>query len=311
MAESEYDPWTLRLATPRMSRRRFVGMAGMTTAAMMLGGVLAGCFGSGEGSSGNGAGAAAGDIDYADWDAVLAAAKGQTVSWYGWGGDEARNTWINTVLAPALKDKYDITLDLVGMDINDILTQLSGEMQAGVPEGSIDFIWINGENFYSCKDNGYLWGPFTSYLPNFNDYIDAESPEVAYDFGSPTEGFECPYGKAQMQMWYNSDIVDAPPTTVRVVQDVLPGSPRSGDLSRARRFHWYGLHLLSHRRRRRQGRGSALFSGRPHRGRRSRHCRARPRLSARVEPVPVEARARPSRPTLPRWPPCTPTASSS
>ncbi|MFR1167394.1 MAG: hypothetical protein ACLSDQ_07220 [Adlercreutzia equolifaciens] len=142
-----------------------------------------------------------GDVDYADWDAVLAAAKGQTVSWYGYGGDEARNTWINTVLAPALKDKYDITLDLVGMDINDILTQLSGEMQAGVTEGSIDFIWINGENFYSCKENGYLWGPFTSYLPNFNDYIDAESPEVAYDFGSPTEGFECPYGKAQMQMW--------------------------------------------------------------------------------------------------------------
>ena len=87
-------------------------------------------------------------------------------------------------------------------------------MQAGVTEGSIDSIWINGENFYSCKENGYLWGPFTSYLPNFNDYIDAESPEVAYDFGSPTEGFECPYGKAQMQMWYNSDIVDAPPTTV-------------------------------------------------------------------------------------------------
>ena len=213
MVESEYGPWSFRLATSRMSRRGFVAAAGMTAAAMMLGGTLAGCSGSGEKSSEGGA-PVPGDVDYADWDAVLAAAKGQTVSWYGYGGDEARNTWINTVLAPALKDKYDITLDLVGMDINDILTQLSGEMQAGVTEGSIDFIWINGENFYSCKENGYLWGPFTSHLPNFNDYIDAESPEVAYDFGSPTEGFECPYGKAQMQMWYNSDIVDAPPTTV-------------------------------------------------------------------------------------------------
>lgn len=213
MVESEYGPWSFRLATSRMSRRGFVAAAGMTAAAMMLGGTLAGCSGSGEKASEGGA-PVPGDVDYADWDAVLAAAKGQTVSWYGYGGDEARNTWINTVLAPALKDKYDITLDLVGMDINDILTQLSGEMQAGVTEGSIDFIWINGENFYSCKENGYLWGPFTSYLPNFNDYIDAESPEVAYDFGSPTEGFECPYGKAQMQMWYNSDIVDAPPTTV-------------------------------------------------------------------------------------------------
>ena len=206
MVESEYGPWSFRLATSRMSRRGFVAAAGMTAAAMMLGGTLAGCSGSGEKPSEGGA-PVPGDIDYADWDAVLAAAKGQTVSWYGYGGDEARNTWINTVLAPALKDKYDITLDLVGMDINDILTQLSGEMQAGVTEGSIDFIWINGENFYSCKENGYLWGPFTSYLPNFNDYVDAQSPEVLYDFGSATEGYEAPYGKAQMQLWADSATV--------------------------------------------------------------------------------------------------------
>ena len=288
MAESEYDPWTFRLATPRMSRRRFVGIAGATAAAMMFGGVLAGCSGSGEGSSGNGAGAAAGDIDYADWDAVLAAAKGQTVSWYGWGGDEARNTWINTVLAPALKDKYDITLDLVGMDINDILTQLSGEMQAGVPEGSIDFIWINGENFYSCKDNGYLWGPFTSYLPNFNDYIDAESPEVAYDFGSPTEGFECPYGKAQMQMWYNSDIVDNPPTTVESFKTFCrahPGQvtyPEPGDFTGTAFISCLIAGVVG------KDEVRALVSGEPHGGERARYRRARPGLPAQAEPLPLE-----------------------
>lgn len=162
-------------ATSRMSRRGFVAAAGMTAAADDARRNACGVLRVGR-EAFRGRRACTGDIDYADWDAVLAAAKGQTVSWYGYGGDEARNTWINTVLAPALKDKYDITLDLVGMDINDILTQLSGEMQAGVTEGSIDFIWINGENFYSCKENGYLWGPFTSYLPNFNDYIDAKAP---------------------------------------------------------------------------------------------------------------------------------------
>lgn len=212
--DQEFSKVIAEASRAQMSRRRFVGVAGVTVAALMFGGTLAGCSGAGDTKGDGGAGTAAGEVDYGDWSAVLEAAKGQTVSWYGWGGDETRNTWIKTVLAPALKEKYDITLDLVGMDINDILTQLSGEMQAGVEEGSIDFIWINGENFYSCKENGYLWGPFTSYLPNFNDYIDGQSPEVEYDFGSPTEGFECPYGKAQMQMWYNSDIVDAPPTTV-------------------------------------------------------------------------------------------------
>lgn len=153
----------------------------------------------------------AAEIDYSNWDAVLEEARGTTVSWYGYGGSEPRNTWITTVLAPQLKEKYDITLNLVGMDINDILTKLSGEMQAGVEQGDIDFIWINGENFYSAKDNGYLWGPFTEYLPNFNEYVDATSPEIAYDFGSPVEGYEAPYGKAQMQMWVDSAKITSTP----------------------------------------------------------------------------------------------------
>ena len=212
--ENKCEKGLARVQAVPVTRRRFVGVAASAAALMMLGGSLAGCAGGGA-PSGDGVPAPGTDeVDYADWDAVLEAAQGQTVSWYGWGGDEARNTWINTVLAPALKEKYDITLDLVGMDINDILTQLSGEMQAGVTDGTIDFIWINGKNFYSCKENGYLWGPFTEFLPNFNDYIDGNSSEVLYDFGAPTEGYECPYGKAQMQMWYDSAKVTDPPTTM-------------------------------------------------------------------------------------------------
>lgn len=186
-----------------ITRRSFVTWLGASALLVAAGG-LAGCSPSSSSET-------AAELDYADWDAVLEAAKGQTVSWYGWGGSEPRNTWINTVLAPALKEKYDITLELVGMDINDILTQLSGEMQANAEVGTIDFIWINGENFYSAKDNGFLWGPFAEYLPNFKSYIDAESPEVLYDFGSPVEGYEAPYGKAQMMMWVDGAKVQDPP----------------------------------------------------------------------------------------------------
>ncbi|NLG11303.1 MAG: ABC transporter substrate-binding protein, partial [Coriobacteriaceae bacterium] len=129
------------------TRRRFIALGGMAAAGFMMGGAITGCT---QKTESEGADTAA-KVDYENWEAVLAAAKGQTVSWYGWGGSEPRNTWITTVLAPALKEKYDVTLNLVGMDINDILTQLSGEMQAGREEGTIDFIWINGENFYSSK----------------------------------------------------------------------------------------------------------------------------------------------------------------
>lgn len=154
---------------------------------------------------------AEGDVDYADWDAVLEAARGQEVSWYGWGGSEPRNTWIETVLAPRLKERYDVTLNLVGMDINDILTQLSGEKQAGAAQSAVDFIWINGENFASAKANDYLWGPFTEYLPNFVDYCDADAADLAFDFGAPVDGYEAPYGKTQMCLWVDADAVSDVP----------------------------------------------------------------------------------------------------
>ncbi len=224
----------------RISRRGFLKKAGAAAVSAALALSMVGCGSPAPSSSAatSSAGSAAvEEVDYSDWDAVLEAAKGQTVTWYGWGGSQPRNAWIETELAPALKEKYDITLDLVGMDINDILTQLSGDKQANAAEGTIDFIWINGENFYTAKDNGYLWGPFTSYLPNFNDYVDADSPEVAYDFGSPTEGYEAPYGKTQMEMWVNSEVVPTPPTTVEEFKafcEANPGKvtyPQPGDFT--------------------------------------------------------------------------------
>lgn len=197
-------------------------VAVMTAAALAL--MLAGCSG-GTSASSSSSNAAQAEVDYSDWDAVLEAAKGQTVTFYGYGGSQPRNQWIEDSLIPAMKEKYDINLELVGMDINDILTQLSGDKDAGVEEGTIDFIWINGENFYTAKENGYLWGPFTQYLPNFNDYVDAASPEVMYDFGSPVDGYEAPYGKTQMEMWVNSDIVPTPPTTVEEFKSFCEAHP--------------------------------------------------------------------------------------
>jgi len=133
-----------------------------------------------------------------DFEQILEEAKGNIVSFYGWGGDENRNKWLRQTVAPILKERYDVTLEVVGMDINDILAKLAGEKQAGLEQGAIDMIWINGENFYSAKENDLLFGPFIEKLPNFEKYIDSEDEEVKYDFGFPIEGYEAPYGKAQM-----------------------------------------------------------------------------------------------------------------
>ena len=153
------------------------------------------------------------DLSSAEWDEIAEAARGTTVTFYGWGGDENRNNWLNTTVADYVKEHYDIALEVVGMDINDILSKLSGEKQAGSETGSIDMIWINGENFYSAKDNGLLYGPFTGQLPNMEAYIDLQDPETLNDFCMPIEGYEAPYAKAQMVFFNDSAVTPEAPAS--------------------------------------------------------------------------------------------------
>ena len=36
------------------------------------------------------------DLEAASWDQITEAARDTTVTFYGWGGDENRNNWLNT-----------------------------------------------------------------------------------------------------------------------------------------------------------------------------------------------------------------------
>lgn len=146
-----------------------------------------------------------------DWNEILEKAKGKTVNFYGWGGDDKRNEWIDSYLIPIMKDKYDVTVNRVGMDIDEINNLLLAEKNSD-KDGNVDVVWINGENFANAKKNDFLYGPFTQKLPNFNDYIDAESSDVKFDFGEPVEGMEAPYGKAQFVFLYDSAKIKTPPT---------------------------------------------------------------------------------------------------
>ena len=165
------------------------------------------------------------DLNTASWEEIVAAAKGTTVTFYGWGGDENRNNWLNTTVAQYVKENYDITLEVVGMNIDDILAKRSGEKQAGSNKGSIDMIWINGENFYSAKDNGLLWGPFTDNLPNMEDYIDLTDPETLNDFCMPIEGYEAPYAKAQMVMYADTAVTPDLPASAAELMEFAKANP--------------------------------------------------------------------------------------
>lgn len=194
----------------------------MLAAAMVLG--LAACASSGQNDekksdekvSGESSSEGAEDMTF---DEFKEAAKGSTVTFYGWGGDEVLNQWLDDVFAPNMKEKYDITMERVPMDIDQVLSQLSGEIQAGEEDGSIDMIWINGENFQSAKENNMLYGPFVEKLPNFEEYIDTESEDVTLDFAYPIDGYEAPYGKAQMVMIADTAVTpDMPKNTDELLE---------------------------------------------------------------------------------------------
>lgn len=134
--------------------------------------------------------------------------KAERVTLYAWGGDERVNDWIDDTLSPYVLKTTGVTLTRVPMNAPDFMAKLTNEKQAGVP-GDIDLLWINGENFYSAKENDLLYGPFTGNIDNLSRYADEDAASV--DFGFPTDGYEAPWGKAQFVLFYDSSKIADPP----------------------------------------------------------------------------------------------------
>ncbi len=166
-----------------------------------------------------------GNVLEKDFNELLKDSKGTTVTFYGWGGTEKINTWVDGYLSDKLKKEYDITVQRVGMNIDEILNKLLNEKYLNVENGNIDVVWINGENFFTAKENNLLFGPFTERLPNFNKYIDVDSDDVQYDFGYPIEGYESPYGKAQFVMIYDRENINNPPIDHKELLNFAKANP--------------------------------------------------------------------------------------
>lgn len=150
-----------------------------------------------------------------DWVAVLDEARGQTVNFYMWGGSDVINAWVTGFVAQNLSQRYGITLNMTPVaDAPEFINKILGEKQAGRDEGgSIDLVWVNGENFRTLRQGDLVYGPWSRFLPS-SIYVNWDDPSVANDFGYPVDGYESPYGKAQFVMIYNSAQVPQPPATV-------------------------------------------------------------------------------------------------
>ncbi len=139
------------------------------------------------------------------WDAVVAAADGATVNWYMWGGSDSINGFVDTIYGVPLMEEYNITLNRVPANTIDIVNQVLSEAEAGVEgdDGTVDLIWINGENFFTLKQAELLYGPWSENIPN-SQYVNWDNPALNLDFGRPVEGYESPWSGAQFHFIYDS-----------------------------------------------------------------------------------------------------------
>lgn len=161
--------------------------------------------------------------------------KEEVVTFYGWGGDPRVNAWIDQELAPYAKENYQIKVERVPMNIDEILTKLANE-KASNTSGSIDVIWINGENFYYAKQQDLLYGPFLDGVENANKYLDMTGPAATVDFGYPTEGYEAPWGQAQFVFMGNQVLLTELPKNAKDLMNFAMENPGRFAYPEARDF---------------------------------------------------------------------------
>ncbi|MFK8029804.1 MAG: ABC transporter substrate-binding protein [Gammaproteobacteria bacterium] len=153
-----------------------------------------------------------GAVPTASWNEVLNQAKGQTVYFNAWGGDQAINRYLEWA-AERLQEDYEVELRHVRVtDISEAVTRIIAERTAGRDtDGSVDLLWINGENFAALKRAELLFGPWAMQLPSAKRINWHNNPTTMTDGSLPTEGFELPWGTAALTFFFDAARVESPP----------------------------------------------------------------------------------------------------
>jgi len=144
-----------------------------------------------------------------DFDAVEAAAEGQVVQWWLFGGDARINAYIDEHVVPAAAER-GVTLERVELtDTADAVNRVLAEVRAGEDEGSVDLIWINGANFANGREVGLWLEDWAPALPNAA-FVDPATVDT--DFGVPVDGQESPWSRALFVYAHDSAVVPEPPS---------------------------------------------------------------------------------------------------
>lgn len=152
----------------------------------------------------------------AGWAAIEKAARGQTVFFNAWAGSEQINAYLQWVAAE-LQRSFGVKLEHVKItDAADVVKRVRAEKAAGrkAGDGTVDLVWINGENFAAMKREGLLLAPWAEALPNFRFVDTVGKPTTLNDFSVPTDGQESPWGMAQFTLFADSQRLPRPPQSM-------------------------------------------------------------------------------------------------
>jgi putative spermidine/putrescine transport system substrate-binding protein len=142
-----------------------------------------------------------------------------------YGGDETLNDFVSGFLTDRLAE-HGVTLNQVRItDTVDAVNKVLAEKQAGRDDGgSVDLVWVNGENFATGQQAGLWHCGYDRDLPNAR-YVDFTDPGVTHDFGVPVEGCESVWQQADSALVYDSAALD--PRDVESVSSLFAWAERN------------------------------------------------------------------------------------
>ncbi len=171
------------------------------------------------------------------WTDVLARARGQTVYFNAWAGSERINAYLRWA-AEQIEQQFGVRLQHVKItETAEVVKRVRAEKAAGKLEGTVDLVWINGENFLTMKREGLLFGPFAEQLPHFR-YVDVVGkPTTRVDFSEPVDGMEAPWGMAQLTFFADRKRVPTPPRDMAGMLEFARANPGRITYPRLPDFH--------------------------------------------------------------------------
>ena len=173
-----------------------------------------------------------------DWSTIVQKARGQTVYFNAWAGSQNVNAYLQWAAAQ-VQQRFGVTLKHVKIsDTAEVVKRVRSEKAAGkLSNGTVDLVWINGENFAVMKREQLLFGPFAESLPHFG-YVDVVGkPTTRVDFSEPVEGLEAPWGMAQLTFFADTARVPNPPRSMGELLTFASAHPGRVSYPRPPDFH--------------------------------------------------------------------------